>query len=90
MMAPEKNLRGRPRTKPVPEFDRLVGGRIKQRRELANMSSEKLADRTGYSVHQIGRFESGNTSVKPEALARIAGALGCTAAAFVDGIKVKK
>jgi transcriptional regulator with XRE-family HTH domain len=85
-----KNTGGRPRLKPAPDFDQAVGQRIKLKRELSKMSPQKLADRTGFSPFQVGRFESGDTPVKPEALARIADALGCKASDFLDGIKVKK
>jgi transcriptional regulator with XRE-family HTH domain len=89
-MRVEQKRPGRPRLNEPPSFDKAVGERIRKKRELCNMTPIKLADRSGQSVYQISRFESGDQPVKPEVMARIAEALGCKASDFLDGIKAKR
>jgi len=78
-MAKKKNLGGRPRTNPAPKaFDRMVGARIRVRRTIMKMSTTDLAKKSGKSLSQIYRYESGDTSISTQALVKIASVLKCS------------
>lgn len=87
----KKAVMGRPRAiRPGNKFDQAVGARIKALKNAAGLTDQALADKIGRSVSQVFRYQSGDTRVEAETLARLGVALGCNASDFIDGISVKK
>lgn len=66
-------------------IDEHVGSRIKRRRRQLELAHEDVAEKLGYSVSQIMRFEAGATPAKPELLVKLAGILGCKPGYFLEG-----
>lgn len=55
-----------------------IGKRIRKIRQLKNLSQEKLAELTDYSVTHISHIETGSTKASIEAILKVASALDCT------------
>lgn len=61
-----------PKTKPrANKMDAHIGKRIREIRELANISQEKLAKECGVAFQQIQKYESGANRVAASRLADI-------------------
>lgn len=60
---------------PFLDVDELV-----RRRWRAGLNQSELADLASISKGQLSKIESGKSDTSPETLARLAAALGCTAA----------
>lgn len=90
-MAKKRNLGGRPRSNPKPKrFDRVVGGRIHERRLALKMAPGDFAKKIGRSLSQVYRLESGDSPVKGDLFPKIAEVLGCQVSDLVDGTKAPK
>lgn len=61
---------------------KLIGERIKAKREAANLSQEKLGEQTNYSDSAIGAFERGERSPNLIAAFSMAKALDCSVEDF--------
>jgi transcriptional regulator with XRE-family HTH domain len=59
-----------------PKHRQLLGNAIRLRRKAAELSQEKLAEKSNLSTVFISRVECGKESPTVDSLARIAGALG--------------
>jgi transcriptional regulator with XRE-family HTH domain len=68
-------------------YDKAVGARIRARRQSKGMMQDGLAQRIGFSTAQISRYENGETTCEPYALAMIGEALECRAGDFLDAGK---
>ena len=55
-----------------------LGKRIKELRELAGMTQDDLAKRSGRTQEHISRIENGRHSPNYKTLTKLAGALGVT------------
>lgn len=69
-------------------FDAAVGARIQTKRKKVGLSQDAVAEALGCSPGQVSRYESGDTTVEPETLAKLGVVFGCTPGEFIDGIKV--
>lgn len=69
--------------KPNP-IDAHVGGRIRLRRNMLNMSQEKLGERLGITFQQIQKYEKGTNRVGASRLQAIANILGVPVAFFFE------
>lgn len=69
------------------QFHTIIADNIYQRRQEIGLSQEALADNCGLHRTYIGAIERGERNLTVNTLARIAEALGCTAA---DLLTVKK
>ena len=65
----------------------IIADNIRQRRQAIGLSQEALADNCGLHRTYIGAIERGERNLTVNTLARVAEALGCTAA---DLLTVKK
>ncbi len=63
-----------------------VGKRIRQRRWMAPMTQQQLADKVGIKFQQIQKYETGMNRVSASRLYDIAGALGVPVAFFFEGL----
>lgn len=57
---------------------REIGARIRLIRKARNITQEKLAEITDYSITHISHIETGSSKSSIEALLKITAALGCT------------
>lgn len=67
-----------------------VGQRIKQTREMENMTQAELGEKIGVSGVAIMRYEKGTRQPRPEQLQRIAAALNVSAGFLLDGSERRK
>lgn len=68
---------------------KLVGARIREKREAAKLKQPELAKAIGVSTGQISRYESGETPTGNATLLQIAKTLGCTASYLLEGTAEK-
>jgi transcriptional regulator with XRE-family HTH domain len=68
------------------KIDKLIGKRIRERREELGLTQVHLAELIGASEPQMSRYENGGTSVKPELMTKIAKALRVNPGYFMEGI----
>ncbi len=64
-----------------------VGKRIRQRRWLAGMTQQKLAELVGIKFQQIQKYETGANRVSASRLWDIAGAMNVNVAHFFEGLE---
>lgn len=69
------------------KVDVHVGKRIRQRRWLAGMTQQKLAEIVGIKFQQIQKYETGANRVSASRLWDIADALEVEVSFFFDGLK---
>lgn len=69
------------------KVDVHVGQRIRQRRWLAGMTQQRLAELVGIKFQQIQKYETGANRVSASRLWDIADALGVEIAFFFEGLK---
>ena len=69
------------------KVDVHVGKRIRQRRWLAGMTQQKLAEIVGIKFQQIQKYETGANRVSASRLWDIADALEVDVAFFFEGLK---
>ena len=67
--------------------DVYVGTRIRQRRWLAGMTQQALAEAVGIKFQQIQKYETGANRVSASRLWDIAEALGVPVAFFFEGVE---
>ena len=67
--------------------DRLVGTRIKLRRQSISMSQTKLAEKVGVTYQQLNKYEQGLSRISASRLALVAKALGVPITSFFDDLK---
>jgi len=67
-----------------------VGMRIRQRRWLAGMTQQKLAEHVGIKFQQIQKYETGANRVSASRLWDIADALNVDIAHFFEGLEHSK
>ncbi len=72
------------------KVDVHVGQRIRQRRWLAGMTQQKLAELVGIKFQQIQKYETGANRVSASRLWDIADALGVEVAHFFEGLEAEK
>jgi transcriptional regulator with XRE-family HTH domain len=72
------------------KVDVHVGKRIRQRRWLAGMTQQKLAELVGIKFQQIQKYETGANRVSASRLWDISDALDVDVSFFFDGIKSGK
>jgi transcriptional regulator with XRE-family HTH domain len=66
------------------DVDRLVGQRVRMRRQLLGMSQSDLAARLGCSFQQVQKYENGSNRVSASMLAKVAAALTVPITFFFD------
>jgi transcriptional regulator with XRE-family HTH domain len=66
--------------------DRHVGSRVRLRRQLLNMSQEKLGDELGVTFQQIQKYERGTNRVGAGRLWLMARVLDVPVSFFYDGV----
>ncbi len=71
--------------KPNP-VDVHVGGRVRMRRILINLSQEKLGDRLGLTFQQVQKYEKGSNRISASRLWQMAQILGVPVAFFFDDL----
>ena len=69
------------------KVDVHVGKRIRQRRWLAGMTQQTLAEMVGIKFQQIQKYETGTNRVSASRLWDIAEALGVDVAYFFEGLR---
>lgn len=69
------------------KVDVHVGKRIRQRRWLAGMTQQTLAELVGIKFQQIQKYETGTNRVSASRLWDIADALGVKVAYFFEGLE---
>ena len=67
-----------------------VGKRVRQRRWLAGMTQQTLAELVGIKFQQIQKYETGTNRVSASRLWDIAEALGVNVAYFFEGLDEEK
>lgn len=68
-------------------IDTHVGKRLKQRRMLAKLSQEKLAEALGITFQQIQKYENGTNRISASRLFETAKILGVPVSFFYEGYK---
>lgn len=71
------------------EIDRHIGTRMRQRRELSNMSQEDLAHAIGVSFQQVQKYEAGKNRLSGSRLYAAANALGVSVEFFYLGLRLE-
>ena len=66
------------------EVDTVVGGRVRSRRNLLDMSELKFADALGVTVWTVREYESGNLRIGATELLRISKILGAAPCFFFE------
>ncbi|USQ96123.1 helix-turn-helix domain-containing protein [Caulobacter sp. RL271] len=66
--------------------DLHVGGRVRMRRKMLNMSQEHLADALGLTFQQVQKYERGANRVSASKLYEIAKTLQVPVSFFFDGL----
>jgi len=64
----------------------ILGQKIRQHRQRAALSQEKLAEKAELSTVFINRVEAGKENISVDALQRIAESLGTSLSELFDGI----
>ena len=67
--------------------NKMIGNRIKQRREQLNISQEKLGETIGVTYQQIQKYEKGANKVSAERLSMIANKLTVPINFFFESTK---
>jgi transcriptional regulator with XRE-family HTH domain len=67
--------------------NKMIGNRIKQRREQLNISQEKLGETIGVTYQQIQKYEKGANKVSAERLSMIANKLTVPINFFFESAK---
>ena len=70
----------------VQDADRILGERIRARRNQKGMSQEELGHALGVSFQQIQKYEKGSNRVSTGRLIRACQALGCSISDLADGL----
>ncbi len=66
--------------------DKHIGGQLRRRRRLMNLTQQDVADACGVSFQQIQKYEGGVSRLDASRLWRIAGLLGVSVSYFFDGL----
>jgi transcriptional regulator with XRE-family HTH domain len=74
----------------IPDYN-MIGKRIRERRKLAKLTQEALAERAGIGIQHISKIENGSTKLSLPCLMSIANALGTTVDnLLMDNIEASK
>ncbi len=73
----------------VQDSDKLIGERIRQRRNQIGMSQEELGEALGVSFQQVQKYEKGANRVSSGRLLDIASALECSINGLLGGVSDK-
>ena len=68
-------------------IDAHVGARIRMRRQLINMSQERLGELLGITFQQVQKYENGTNRIGASNLFKIAKTLGVDVAYFFEGVQ---
>lgn len=71
---------------PVSEAARILGERVRERREEMKLSQEKLAEGTSLHWSFVGRIERGQANLTLHNIVRLAGVLGIDPGNLVSGL----
>ena len=71
------------------EIDRLVGQRVRARRQELGVSQERLAHALGLTFQQVQKYETGENRVATDRLWRLSGLLGVSLDYFFEGAPAK-
>ena len=74
-----------PNTKTPDLIDRHVGGKVRMRRLMLDISQEKVADALGVTLQQVQKYEKGINRIGASRLQQIARVLQVPVAFFFDG-----
>jgi transcriptional regulator with XRE-family HTH domain len=74
-------MKGRP---PAAALDRVIGQRLRRRREALGVTTAELADRVGVSPQQLHKYETGVNRVATSRLVAACAALGLSAAEVLE------
>lgn len=66
-------------------IDKHVGNQLRLRRNLLNLSQEKLGEKIGVTFQQVQKYEKGLNRIGASRLKTIADALGTDVSYFFDG-----
>lgn len=66
---------GRQKRPPLTEYRQLVGRRVREVREAADLSQQRLADDVDMSTRYLGSLERGTANVTLDVLVRLADGL---------------
>jgi transcriptional regulator with XRE-family HTH domain len=69
--------------------DAYVGGRVRKRRQMLNMSQGKLADAIGLTFQQVQKYEKGTNRMGPSRLQQVANVLQVPVTFFFEGVPGK-
>lgn len=72
---------------PLSDATRLLGSRVRERRERLGLSQEALADRCSIHWTFLGQVERGRRNLSLHNLLKIAGGLGVDPSELVRGLK---
>jgi transcriptional regulator with XRE-family HTH domain len=72
---------------PLSDATRLLGSRVRERREGLGLSQEALADRCAIHWTFLGQVERGRRNLSLHNLLKIAGGLGVDPSELVHGLK---
>ncbi len=72
---------------PISEATRLLGERVRARRELLGISQESLADRCGVHWTFLGQVERGRRNLSLHNLLKVAAGLGVDPCELVQGLR---
>jgi transcriptional regulator with XRE-family HTH domain len=75
-----------PNTKIPDEIDKHVGGKVRMRRLMLDMSQEKLAGELGVTFQQVQKYEKGTNRISASRLQQIASILQVPVAVFFEGL----
>lgn len=78
---------GRAMAAPLSPATKVLGERIKKRREALGLSQEALADQTGVHWTFLGQVERGRRNLSLHNLLKIAAGLGVDPAELVKGLR---
>jgi transcriptional regulator with XRE-family HTH domain len=67
-------------------IDRHIGGRLRRRRRLVDLTQAELGQRVGLSFQQIQKYECGTQRLSVSTLCRIAWVLGVEPAYFLTDL----
>lgn len=72
--------------KKATRFDAHIGNRIRQRRMLAGLSQDKLADQLGLTFQQVQKYEKGTNRIGAGRLWEVSLILGVPVGYFYEGL----
>lgn len=71
--------------RPIKDINIEIGARIKQQRKMQNLSRERLAELSGYSINFIQEVERGRSGLSSESIRALSVALKTSADSLLFG-----